>query len=241
MKKRIRRVTVADSGAATAPGGVAISGTNSGDITLSTGAPVDAEYYRREVKLIAPTDLLDRKAEVDELTEFCISQTTAGKYTWWQADAWSGKSALMSWFVLHPPPNVRIVSFFVTSQQSDRNDRAAFSENVLNQLLELLDKAHPSSASPSMLGLLLKEAAVVCGRRGEHLVLMVDGLDEDRGVHDGPDSYSIAALLPHTSPAGLRVIVSGRLTPPLPFDVPHTHPLRDPTVACAGQGGNFSP
>lgn len=42
----------------------------------------------------------------------------------------------------------------------------------------------------------------------------------------GPDAHSIASLLPYD----LRVIVSGRLNPPLPADVPDDHPLRDPAA-----------
>ena len=61
-------------------------------------------------------------------------------------------------------------------------------------------------------------------------MLLVDGLDEDRSVHAGPDSHSIAALLPATLPAGMRVIVTGRPHPPLPADVPPHHPLQDDAI-----------
>ncbi|YCK40250.1 hypothetical protein ACNF49_41155 [Actinomadura sp. ATCC 39365] len=47
----------------------------------------------------------------------------------------------------------------------------------------------------------------------------------------GPDAYSIAALLPPRPPAGARIVVAGRPDPPVPRDVPHDHPLRDPRVA----------
>ena len=73
---------------------------------------------------------------------------------------------------------------------------------------------------------MLTQAAEKCQR----LVLVVDGLDEDRGVTTGPDAYSIAALLPARPPAGLRVIVAGRPDPPVPADVPDDHPLRDPGI-----------
>ena len=48
---------------------------------------------------------------------------------------------------------------------------------------------------------------------GGRLVLVVDGLDEDRGVTTGPDAHSIAGLLPADPPAGMRVIVAGRPEP----------------------------
>lgn len=66
----------------------------------------------------------------------------------------------------------------------------------------------------------------MCAARGERLILLVDGLDEDRGVTTGPEAHSIASLLPDS----LRVIVSGRLNPPLPVDVPPGHPLHDPAI-----------
>jgi hypothetical protein len=39
---------------------------------------------------------------------------------WWQAQAWAGKSALLSTFVLHPPAGVRVVAFFITARGDGR-------------------------------------------------------------------------------------------------------------------------
>jgi hypothetical protein len=77
---------------------------------------------------------------------------------------------------------------------------------------------------------LLGQAAAACRAGGGRLVLVVDGLDEDRGVITGPGVHSIAALLPADPPAGMRVIVAGRPNPPIPDDVPDWHPLRDPGI-----------
>src|SRR3712207_8531738 len=49
------------------------------------------------------------------------------------------------------------------------------------------------------------EAAHACRERGEHFVLVVDGLDEDRGVTSGPDAHSIAALLPRQDRKSTRL------------------------------------
>ena len=46
----------------------------------------------------------------------------------------------------------------------------------------------------------LRRAATVCRERGERLVLVVDGLDEDEGLTAGPGVYSIASML--RPPAG---------------------------------------
>jgi tetratricopeptide (TPR) repeat protein len=77
---------------------------------------------------------------------------------------------------------------------------------------------------------MLEQAAQACAAHGERLILVVDGLDEDRGVTTGPDARSIAALLPHDPSAGMRVVVAGRPDPPIPDDVPGWHRLREPGI-----------
>ena len=148
-----------------------------------------------------------------------------------RAQAWSGKSALLAWFVLHPPKGVRIVSFFITAGWASQNNRAAFIDNLLEQLLVLLGRPMPtwltdSTREAHLLGL-LEDAAETCQARGERFVLVLDGLDEDRGSDQGPARHSIAGLLPKQLPTGMRVITAGRADPPLPDDVPPDHPLRD--------------
>lgn len=214
-------------------GGFANSGVHIGDVNLRTGEPVQTRY-RQQVMRSAPPLLVDRETELSELAAFCSGTSTAHRYQWWRAKAWAGKSALLSWFVLHPPPGVRVVSFFVTARWAGQADRVAFVDNVLEQLLTLLGEQMPPFLTPAtreahMLGL-LEDAAFQCQERGERLVLVVDGLDEDRSVTTDPDSHSIAALLPVRPPEGLRVVVSGRPDPPIPGDVPESHPLRNPEI-----------
>jgi tetratricopeptide (TPR) repeat protein len=62
--------------------------------------------------------------------------------------------------------------------------------------------------------------------KARRLVLLVDGLDEDRGFTPGASLPSIASLLPKVPETAMRVIVSSRPTSPLPDDVPADHPLR---------------
>ncbi len=189
--------------------------------------------YLEQVGRIAPRELHGREDELAELAAFC---TGPGRrpYAWWRAPAWAGKSALMSWFVLHPPPGVQVVSFFVTARYKGQDDRDAFTNAVMEQLADLLGEAIPAyladtTREPYMLRMLTRTTGE-CHRAGQRLVLVVDGLDEDRGVTTGPDAYSIAALLPTRPPAGLRVIVAGRPDPPVPADVPDDHPLHDPAI-----------
>ncbi|MEV4947928.1 hypothetical protein [Streptomyces sp. NPDC053755] len=185
--------------------------------------------YTEYIRQIAPAELHDRTAELGELAAFGSGGPTEHAYLWWQAPAWAGKSALMSWFALHPPPNVDVVSFFVTARFATHNDRWAFLEVVAEQLAAL-DGARVPLPSRELreahVTRLLDEAAATRLRRGRRLVLLVDGLDEDQGVSGGPGTYSIAALLPARVPKGLRVVVAGRPHPPIPHDVPDDHPLR---------------
>ncbi len=78
----------------------------------STGERITTAY-QAQVRDIAPDQLLDREEELDELVGFCAGDQP---YAWWQAGPWAGKSALMAWFVLHPPAGVDVVSFFVTAR-----------------------------------------------------------------------------------------------------------------------------
>ncbi|GGR08163.1 hypothetical protein GCM10010497_07390 [Streptomyces cinereoruber] len=201
-----------------------------GNSVVSGTAPAVRSAYREQVRRIAPPELVGREEELAELAEFCRTGTG---YRWWRADAWAGKTALMAWFALAPPEGVRIVPFFVTARLGAQNDVAAYADVVLEQLAELAGEGLPAlltaATREAHLLRLYASAAEACAARGERLVLLVDGLDEDRGVTTGPDAHSIAALLPYGAP-DLPVVVSGRLHPPLPADVPGDHPLRDPSI-----------
>ncbi|BAW06665.1 caspase, EACC1-associated type [Nocardia seriolae] len=178
--------------------------------------------YTTQIRDLSPADgLLDRAAELAELAEFCTGETP---YVWWQAGPWAGKTALMSWFALHPPPSVRVVSFFITSRLAAQDDHHAFTDAVLEQLSALLPDqaaavAMATGNRDALRRHLLDLAAQRAAESGGRIVLLVDGLDEDRG------KPSIASLLPKNPGPGLRVIVSGRPNPALPLDVPGNHPL----------------
>lgn len=230
---RHARTVVRGTGTARADAGaVAVSGIVHGDVTVLAG-PVARSGYLQQVARIAPDRLLGREAELAELDAFCAASDGA-RYLWWRAPAWAGKTALLSWFVLHPPQGVRIVPFFVTGRFAAQNDRVAFTEVVMEQLAELLGQPMPTylteATREAHLLRLLEEAAGACRARGQRLILLVDGLDEDRGVTTGPDAYSIAALLPARPPGDVRVVAAGRPSPAVPVDVPENHPLRDPRV-----------
>ncbi|MBQ1100877.1 hypothetical protein KBY55_33655 [Streptomyces sp. b94] len=217
---------------------LAVSPSKDEGIDDSDGAaphvPVVRSAYLSQVRRIAPERLRSRASEMDKLTHFCTAPEPGPQYMWWRAEAWAGKSALLSTFVLNPPPGVRVLSFFITARWAGQADSKAFTEVVLEQAWDLMGEPMPmlltdATREAHLLGA-FERAADLCRRRGERLVLVVDGLDEDRGVTTGPDAHSIAAILPADPPSGMRVIVAGRPNPPIPVDVPDDHPLRQPEI-----------
>ncbi|MET7968795.1 hypothetical protein [Micromonospora sp. NPDC005305] len=234
------QLKVRDTGTAIATGGgVAVSGVVLGDIITNVAPVPRSDYLSQVVPQIAPEELVGRDPELAALAAFCTAPDSqpdgaATVYQYWRAPAWAGKTSLLSWFVLHPPDRVQPVAFFVTARHADQNDRRAFTDVVLEQLAELLGEPLPplltDATRDAHLRGALNRAAAHCHEQGTRLVLVIDGLDEDRGVTAGPDGHSIAALLPARPPHGMRVVVSGRPSPPIPDDVPDDHPLRDPRV-----------
>ncbi|MET9373070.1 hypothetical protein ABZX98_02790 [Streptomyces sp. NPDC002992] len=212
--------------------GVVVTGDHN---QVVTAPPVRSAYWE-QVRRIAPAELVDREEELAALSAFCRAESGPA-YTWWRAEAWAGKTALLSWFALNPPEGVRIVPFFITARLGAQNDVVAYVDVVLEQLAELVGEGLPAHLTAATreahLLRLYSEAARICAEHRECLVLLVDGLDEDRGVTTGPDAHSIASLLPHAAGRSLKVIVAGRLNPPLPGDVSSGHPLRDPAIVRA--------
>ncbi len=221
---------IRDTGDAVAvDGGFANTGRIDNSTVIVGAAPPVRSSYLEKVRLIAPDVLLDREQECCDLAAFCTAADPAPAYLWWRAPAWAGKSALMSWLVLNPPPGTRVVSFFITARLGGQNDRIAFADVLIEQLAELLGEPLPALLSDATRDAhlldMLKRGAQLCRKRDERLVLVLDGLDEDGGVTTGADAHSIAALLPARPAAGLRVVVAGRPSPPIPADVPDGHPL----------------
>ncbi|WP_039937253.1 caspase, EACC1-associated type [Streptomyces himastatinicus] len=181
--------------------------------------------YLALVQDIAPPQLAGRDDELATLTEFCHGELP---YAVWRGQPWTGKTALTAWFTLHPPQDVDVVSFFVTSRLAGQSDSTAFTDALVDQLSWYLgqDRAASSTHTGALEMLrrqLLASAARKAHQERRRLLLVVDGIDEDRGPSSGLPS--IASLLPTNPPPGLRVLVTGRKLP-LPDDVPAGHPLR---------------
>lgn len=231
------RAAVKNSGQAVTRGSVALSNTGiiNGDVKLGERR-LPLSGYLLQVEAIAAANFQGRHQELEELNSFCRaldSPEISSSYWRWLAPAWSGKSALMAHFTLNPPPKIAVVAFFITSRLARQNDAGAFCEVVQRQLYALLGEEEPLSTPytrDEQVRLAINRAAEHCATRGRRLVLLVDGLDEDRGVTAGPDSHSIAALLPRVPPHGMRVVIAGRPHPPVPDDVPIGHPLRESSI-----------
>ena len=146
-------------------------------------------------------------------------------YVWWQAGPSSGKSALASWFVAHPPLGVDVISFFITGRLPGQADSDAFLDAVIEQL-NALDPA--AGESPPVAGAregvwlsLLAGAAAQAEERGRRLVLVVDGLDED----------DVGAIPPQGT-AQHRLLASPASSPWSPFHH-HWPPRPWPPRRCA--------
>ena len=180
--------------------------------------------------------MLDREAELAELADWCVSGDEA--YVRWEAGPGAGKSALMYWLVLNPPPGTWVISFFVTARLAAQSDSTAFTDALLDQLAavtgEQVPPSTPAAVRDGLRRRLLEKAAAQAVKAGRRLVLVVDGLDEDSGSLPGSGLPSVAACLPKRFPDGLRVIVAGRPDPPLPADVDPDHPLHSCTVRLLG-------
>jgi hypothetical protein len=183
--------------------------------------------YLAQVRDLAPERLLEREAELEELVQFCAGEE---RYRWLHGPPWAGKSALAAWFVLHPPAGVTVVSFFVTRRLTGQTDSNAFTEAMVEQLAVVAGEPPAGSATPAGRDKarrhLLDQAARRVAERGQRLLLVIDGLDEDQGARPGSGLPSIASLLPARPPEAVRVLVTSRPHPGVPDDVGGDHPLR---------------
>jgi hypothetical protein len=209
------------------------------DVVPREQAELVRSAYLAQVRDIAPDSLIGRDVELADWAEFCAGPDS---YAWWQAGPWAGKSALASWFVLHPPAGVDVVSFFITGRLIGQADSDAF----LTAMIEQLNSLYPASrVSLAVAGAragaskdLLASVAAAAEERKRRLVVVVDGLDEDEaGATPARGKPSIASLLPRRPPSGARFIITSRPDPGLPDDLPSDHPLR----ACTPHRLSVSP
>lgn len=166
--------------------------------------------------------LVGRAEELASLVAFATSDES---YRWLVGGAWAGKTALLAEAAVAVlPEHVDVVSYFLQRRAADA-DRARFMAAVVPQLAYLLGEDAPV-VDGHQLNYLWERAAARAAETHRHLLLIVDGLDEDIGP---PQLPSVAAWLPATRRKYAHVLVASRPYPGVPDDVPIGHPLRTTT------------
>jgi WD40 repeat protein len=171
--------------------------------------------------------LLDRERELDKLVEFA---TGLEGYRWLVGGPWAGKTGLVAHFLGSVPAGVDVVAYFLVRRGgSDNSDR--FLSEANDQLARLLGE--DTRVQQNDLGVtwqsLWQRAVDQAERTGRHLLLVVDGLDEDLSRSRGLPS--VASLLPTLVGARAHVLVTSRPNPGVPSDVDIDHPLRKTSLS----------
>jgi hypothetical protein len=178
-------------------------------------------------QIAPPEGLQGREDEVDALARF---SGDGGPCLWLAGEPWAGKTALLATFILEPPEEIDIISFFINSRTATDADSSDFTDALLIQLTELLGESSALPSEPrerdAYRRQLLSQAANRVREAGRGLLLVVDGLDEDLSQDSGRRQPSIASLLPADPQPGLRVLVAARTGYELPLDVHQNHALR---------------
>jgi hypothetical protein len=163
--------------------------------------------------------LLGRQQQLAEIATFATSEDS---YRWLVGGAYAGKSALLYEAVtVGLPDQVDVVCYFLSRRASDASSER-FLAAVVPQLAYLCGIDPPATTRDEFLRL-WRKAVEQAGRQRRHLLLAVDGLDEDLLP---PGSPSVASLLPTLVGEHAHVLVTSRPRPELPRDVERGHPLR---------------
>jgi hypothetical protein len=162
-----------------------------------------------------------REHELAVLHEFTSGDEP---YLWLAGQPYAGKTTLAAAVAANPPPGVMAIAFFVS--RADGTRLADFRWAIADQLAILAEEDGSRFAQPTGydINFLWQRAAERVAARGDRLLLVVDGLDEDD--HQKRNENSIASQLPEHCPARSQVLVTSRLAPSIAFDVAETHPIR---------------
>ena len=134
------------------------------------------------LRALAPEVLEDRESEMAALREF----VSGSDDIWYaiEADMVSGKTAVMASFASNPPPDSRIVSYFVRRIGGDGNNRGSFAFVMGAQLASILGREYIEDVSevrqPVEFRKLLCDAASKCRDNDRTLVFVIDGNGSDR-------------------------------------------------------------
>jgi WD40 repeat protein len=162
--------------------------------------------------------LLGRQRELAEIAAFATGQES---YRWLVGGAYAGKSALLYEAVtVGLPDEVDVVCYFLSRRASDASSER-FLAAVVPQLAYLCG-IDPPVTTRDEFPRLWRKTVEQAGRDRRHLLLAVDGLDEDLLP---PGLPSVASLLPTLVGEHAHVLVASCPHPELPPDVERAHPL----------------
>lgn len=175
--------------------------------------------YQATVEEIAARTprLLDRELEVAALREFATSRAA---YRFLVGTPWAGKTALVAHLAAAPPDGVDCVAYLLQRRALDASG-SRFLAAVTGQLAALVDEEPPENPDASSLSDLWRRATDRAERLDRHLLLVVDGLDEDLRP---AGERSVASLIPARCGGAAHVLVTARRDQ-LPEDVDADHPL----------------
>ncbi|WP_092778416.1 hypothetical protein [Actinokineospora terrae] len=165
-----------------------------------------------------------REVEFAQIADFLIGEQP---YMWWIGEPFSGKTTLAAALATDPPANVLVAAFFIS--RADGSRLPEFRAALADQLAVLAGKPRSWQTTPHGFEVddLWRLAAARVRAAGHTLLLVVDGLDEDRNER----GVSIASQLPESFPDGSRVLVTSRNSPDVLASVGERHPLRTSCVS----------
>ena len=143
--------------------------------------------------------LISRQGELAEIASFA---TGGEEYRWLVGEPWAGKTSLLAEAAMTLAANVDVVCYFLSRREADA-DSSRFLTTVVPQLAKLLDE-DPPVVDLQQFRSLWHRAADRADNEGRHLLLMVDGLDEDLRP---PGLPSVAAQLPAVCGGRSHVLV----------------------------------
>jgi WD40 repeat protein len=207
----------------------------------SPGRRTRADYLPtiREIQL-RTSRLEGREKDLGVLAEFSCG--TQGYMLILGRDS-VGKTALLAEFVgTRLPPQVDFIAYFASRILSDA-DSNRFLAEVVPQLAGLLGMSSSPDAVPREFRSLWQEAARRALDLNRHLLLVVDGLDEEFAPAELPSIGTLlpVAVAPHSEWSRAHVLVSNRIDSPLPRGIPRDHPLRGVTPMLLEPYPNFRP
>ena len=181
------------------------------DFTMSYDEAYQNAIHSSHAYDIVPEELFQRDDELKLLNEICSNDTG---YFLLEANAYTGKSALLSWFFLNPPKDVWMVGYFLV-RRIGWADSERFEESIKSQLIALIA---PSFIDEQRIVLkeksitqLLNEAATIAQKHNRKLVVVIDGLDEN--INANQHKPPVLNLLPKKELQNVIVILSCRPNP----------------------------